>query len=96
MPRTPVAIALGSNVGDRGAHLAATIQRLSTLLHDLRVSTVVETDPEGVPDLQAPFLNAALTGTTLARLLQARAAYRRLTTRVLPRTQEPGDWPGDV
>ncbi len=41
-------------------------------------------------------LTAALTGTALARLLQARAAYRRLTTSVLPRPQEPGDWPGDM
>ena len=41
-------------------------------------------------------LTAALTGTALARVLQARAAYRRLTTRVLPPAQDTWDWPGDA
>jgi hypothetical protein len=37
---------------------------------------------------------AALTGTALARLLQARAAYRRLTTaQPPPSTPELPDWP---
>ena len=37
---------------------------------------------------------AALTGTALARLLQARAAYRRLTTaQQPPSTPELPDWP---
>ena len=64
MPGTPVAIALGTNLGDRGAHLAAGLEHLSRLLQDIRVSTIIETEPEGVPDPQAPFLNAAVTGTT--------------------------------
>ncbi|MGW0839437.1 hypothetical protein ACWD26_04650 [Streptomyces sp. NPDC002787] len=38
-------------------------------------------------------LAAALTGTALARLLQARAAYRRLTTAHPPFPRDPTDWP---
>lgn len=59
----PVAIALGSNVGDRRAHLAYAIARLSEFLEDLRVSTLYETDPVGVAE-QPRFLNAAVAGYT--------------------------------
>jgi hypothetical protein len=38
-------------------------------------------------------LTAALTGTTLARVLQARAAYRRLTTAHPPSAPDLPDWP---
>jgi 2-amino-4-hydroxy-6-hydroxymethyldihydropteridine diphosphokinase len=62
--RTPVAIALGSNLGNRAAHLAFAVQRLSTVLDGMRVSTVIETAPEDVPDAQPSFLNAALIGST--------------------------------
>ncbi len=60
----PVALALGSNLGDRRAHLTWAIDRLSTLLHDSRASSFIETDPVGVPDAQPPYLNAAMVGTT--------------------------------
>ena len=60
-PPTRVAIALGSNLGDREAHLAFAFGRLRSLLADLRVSLVVETDPVGVAP-QPRFLNAAATG----------------------------------
>ncbi len=60
----PVALALGSNLGDRRAHLTWAVDRLSTLLRDCRVSSFIETDPVGVPDAQPPYLNAAMVGTT--------------------------------
>lgn len=60
----PVAIALGSNLGDRGAALAFAIERLRALLPDLRLSSIIETAPEGVPDDQGAFLNAAAVGST--------------------------------
>ena len=63
MPKR-VAIALGSNLGDRRAHLDFAIHRLTTLLGDLRVSTIRETDPVGVPDRQSRFLNAVVVGET--------------------------------
>lgn len=60
---TPVAIALGSNLGDRRAHLDFAIARLRRHLSDLRVSSFHETDPVGV-GAQPRFLNAAVIGTT--------------------------------
>ena len=56
-----VAIALGSNVGDRGAHLSYAVARLEQRLHAVRVSKVIETDPVAV-DPQRKFLNAAIVG----------------------------------
>lgn len=56
-----MAVAAGSNVGDRDAHLAFAVDRLSRLLEGLKVSRSHETEPVGVPP-QARFLNAALTG----------------------------------
>lgn len=59
-----VAIALGSNLGDREAHLQFAIRRLSTILTDVRVSTFHNTAAEGVDEPQPDYLNAALSGTT--------------------------------
>jgi 2-amino-4-hydroxy-6-hydroxymethyldihydropteridine diphosphokinase len=90
--RTPVAIALGTNLGDRAAHLGLAIAHLSTLLEDLRVSRVIETAPEGGPDGQPPFLNAAVTGTTVLpprALLDALLAIERLEGRERPYRYAP-------
>jgi 2-amino-4-hydroxy-6-hydroxymethyldihydropteridine diphosphokinase len=62
--RVPVAIALGSNLGDRQAHLDFAVGRLRCLLEPLRASTFIETEPVDVPDVQAPFLNGAVVGET--------------------------------
>lgn len=59
-----VAVALGSNVGDRRAHLEYAISRLGALLTSLRVSCACETEPVGVVGPQTPFLNAAAVGDT--------------------------------
>ena len=59
-----VAIAIGSNLGERESHLEFAGSRLRALLSDLRASTTRETAPVGVPGVQPPFLNAALVGTT--------------------------------
>ena len=56
-----VAIALGSNLGDREAHLAFAVERLGQLLTNLRVSSAYRTAPVGVP-AQPDFLNAAAIG----------------------------------
>lgn len=61
---TRVAVALGSNLGDREAHLAVATARLATALSDFRVSSTYQTDPVGVSEPQPPFLNAAATGET--------------------------------
>ena len=60
---TPVAIALGSNLGDRERHLREAIEALRPSILNLRVSTLHETAPVGVGP-QPSFLNAAATGET--------------------------------
>ena len=77
---TRVAIALGSNLGDRHAHLAFAIDRLRRILTDVRVSSIHETAPEGVEEPQPDYLNAVVAGlTTLGphELLQALLAIER-------------------
>ena len=59
-----VAIALGSNLGDRHAHLEFAVERLRSILHSLRVSAFAETEPFDVPDQQPPYLNAVVVGET--------------------------------
>jgi 2-amino-4-hydroxy-6-hydroxymethyldihydropteridine diphosphokinase len=57
-----VGIALGSNLDDRQSHLDSAVVRLRSVLSDLRVSRVYETDPVAVVGPQNRFLNAAATG----------------------------------
>jgi 2-amino-4-hydroxy-6-hydroxymethyldihydropteridine diphosphokinase len=59
-----VAIAVGSNLGDRSAHLAFARDYLGRLLADLRFSNPIETAPVGAPDEQPSYLNAAAVGRT--------------------------------
>lgn len=61
-----VAVALGSNLGDRRAHLDFAVSRLSSAFANLRVSSYYETDPVGAPGPQPAFLNAAAVGDTTA------------------------------
>jgi len=57
-----VAIALGSNLGDRETHLRSAIEALLPVVSNLRVSSFHETDPVAVPGPQGKFLNAAAIG----------------------------------
>jgi 2-amino-4-hydroxy-6-hydroxymethyldihydropteridine diphosphokinase len=59
-----VAVGLGSNLGDRTAHLDFAIARLDRLLANLRVSSYRNTSPHDVPTPQPDFLNAAAVGFT--------------------------------
>jgi 2-amino-4-hydroxy-6-hydroxymethyldihydropteridine diphosphokinase len=87
----PVAIAIGSNLGDRRAAIAFAIDRLSRLLSDFSFSDIIETDPESpegeVVEDQPLYLNAVATGTTSlgARdVLDALLAIERDFGRVRP------------
>ncbi len=60
---TDVLIGLGSNVGDRLAHLRRAVDGLRSVLLSVEVSYVYETRPVGVLT-QPPFLNAAVRGET--------------------------------
>jgi 2-amino-4-hydroxy-6-hydroxymethyldihydropteridine diphosphokinase len=78
-----VAIALGSNVGDRHGYLRSAAGALRDVVSSLRVSRFYETAPVGVGD-QPMFLNAAAVGETalparelLARLLAIERQFGR-------------------
>lgn len=58
-------LGLGSNVGDRRAHLAHALHRLDTLSELTGVSSVWETDPVGYED-QRRFLNLVVRIVTRA------------------------------
>jgi dihydroneopterin aldolase/2-amino-4-hydroxy-6-hydroxymethyldihydropteridine diphosphokinase len=62
---TPVVIALGANLGDRGETLSAAVEALRTLPGVIvtQVSPVVETDPVGGPE-QPTYLNAVVLART--------------------------------
>ena len=60
---TKVALALGSNIGDRMAYLQAAIKALSLYIKIEDISSVYETIPAYVSD-QPIYLNAALIGET--------------------------------
>lgn len=72
---TRVAIALGSNLGDRHAHLAHAVSRLSKILTNLRHSAWYDTAAVGGPPDQPRYLNGAVIGETT---LSARALLGRL------------------
>ena len=59
-----VAVALGSNIGDREAYLAFAVGRLSSLLSNLRQSRWHDTAPVGVSPDQPRYLNGVVVGDT--------------------------------
>jgi 2-amino-4-hydroxy-6-hydroxymethyldihydropteridine diphosphokinase len=59
-----VALALGSNLGDRAAHLDHAVARLRSIVRQLKVSAYRPTAPVGVDGPQPMYLNAAAVGLT--------------------------------
>jgi 2-amino-4-hydroxy-6-hydroxymethyldihydropteridine diphosphokinase len=82
---TTAAIALGSNLGDRRAHLDDAVSRLRPLLDDLKVSRYYNTTPVDVAGDQPDFLNAAAVGKTT---MTARELLSRLLTVELDRGRQ--------
>jgi 2-amino-4-hydroxy-6-hydroxymethyldihydropteridine diphosphokinase len=76
VPPVPVAIALGSNLGDRERLLEAAVSSLDRTIGALRVSGWHRTEAVGVGD-QPEFLNGAAIGVTT---LDARTLLERLLT----------------
>jgi 2-amino-4-hydroxy-6-hydroxymethyldihydropteridine diphosphokinase len=60
--RVVCAVALGSNLGDRRAHLDYAVSKLQSILRKLAVSRYYDTVPVGVTGPQPLFLNAAVVG----------------------------------
>jgi 2-amino-4-hydroxy-6-hydroxymethyldihydropteridine diphosphokinase len=73
--RVTAAVALGSNLGDRRAHLDYAAAKLHGLLASLKISRYYDTKPEGVSGPQPMFLNAAAVGETT---MSARALLEAL------------------
>ena len=90
--RVPVAIALGSNLGDRDTLLDDAEDRLATLLSGAVASARYETDPVGgLPDAPV-FLNEVVVGTTLLgprALLEALLAIEAAAGRERPFVNAP-------
>ena len=82
-----VALALGSNMGDRIAILQQAIQQLSNLLEDVKCSSLYETDPMYVED-QPRFINMALNGYTRLPPLSLLKALKNIE-KLLGRTPGP-------
>jgi 2-amino-4-hydroxy-6-hydroxymethyldihydropteridine diphosphokinase len=85
-------IALGSNIGDREAHLAFAVARLAALLSNLKQSRWYDTEPVGVPGDQPRYLNGVVVGeTTLGarELLNELLAIERDAGRTRPSPMAP-------
>src|SRR5207237_10524238 len=59
-----VAIALGSNLGNRARNLRVAIDALGEVVRVVRISRVRETAPVDAPAGSPPFLNMAISGYT--------------------------------
>jgi 2-amino-4-hydroxy-6-hydroxymethyldihydropteridine diphosphokinase len=90
-----VAIALGSNLGDRAYALRRAVGELRKIVHVVRVSAFHETEPVDAPPGSPRFLNAVVLGYTslppLALLdalqsIEAKLGRRRTRVRNAPRT----------
>jgi 2-amino-4-hydroxy-6-hydroxymethyldihydropteridine diphosphokinase len=87
-----VAVALGSNLGDRRAHLDFAVAKLRSLLRHVAVSRYHDTVPVGIIGPQPLYLNAAATGeaTLSARdLLDALLAIEAARGRERPFPNAP-------
>jgi 2-amino-4-hydroxy-6-hydroxymethyldihydropteridine diphosphokinase len=82
-PGFQVAVALGSNLGNRREHLEYAAIALSRDLTSLTVSAFIETEPVGVAPGQPRYLNAAAVGATAL-------SPRNLLNRLLETERERG------
>ena len=80
-PTTGVYLALGSNIGDRRAHLAAAVEQLRQHVAVEALSSLYETEPAYVED-QPRFLNAALYGRTALAPAELLAFVKRIEREV--------------
>lgn len=74
---TRIYLSVGSNVGDREAHLREAIDRLGETTDVQNVSPIYETDPVGVTD-QPSFLNLAVSADTDLSPRDLLAAVKRI------------------
>ncbi|HSY52110.1 MAG TPA: 2-amino-4-hydroxy-6-hydroxymethyldihydropteridine diphosphokinase [Thermoanaerobaculia bacterium] len=75
-----VLIALGSNLGDRALFLRRAISELGHVIHVVRVSTFIETEPVDAPPPK--YLNAVVAGYTELEPLPLLEALHAIETRL--------------
>ncbi len=76
-------LGLGSNVGDRRAHLQAAVDGMAQIgVRVLACSSVYDTDPVGEVLDQPSFLNACLLGETVLEPLELLDAVKALEARL--------------
>lgn len=92
-----VYLSLGSNLGDRAGNLREAVRELSSVLEDLRVSSVYETEPLYLRE-QPRFLNIAAAGSCrlspqglLERIHGIEALLGRDRNREVPKGPRPID-----
>lgn len=79
MPQRKGLLGLGSNVGDRRAHLQAAVEALPSVgVRVTAASSVYDTDPVGEVPEQPSFLNACLLVETALEPLELLDAVKRL------------------
>jgi 2-amino-4-hydroxy-6-hydroxymethyldihydropteridine diphosphokinase len=87
-----VAIAIGSNLGNRREHVDFAVSKLQGLLRHFSVSRYYDTVPAGVTGPQPLYLNAAAVGDTrlsARQLLDALLAIERERGRERPHANAP-------
>ena len=88
--RVRVAVALGSNLGNREGHLRDAVDALTQYIADLRVSSFRETEPVGVSGGQPRYVNAAAVGETSSTAPELLRALLEVETRLGRERPFPG------
>lgn len=95
MAPTPLILALGSNLGDRRAHLSQAVGELAPLMSDLCISPVYENPPLGIPS-RRPFLNLCLAARCELPPGELLKTCRELELSLGRRELPSGDRPLDI
>lgn len=89
----PVAVAFGSNLGDRRGQIVAAAAQIAQLLTNFRLSSLIETAPVGAgTEHDPPYLNAAGVGDSALsarEILDALQAIERRMGRTRPYANAP-------
>jgi 2-amino-4-hydroxy-6-hydroxymethyldihydropteridine diphosphokinase len=88
-----VVVAFGSNLGDRRQQILDAAARVGRVLHDFRLSSIIETAPVGAgTEHDPPYLNAVGVGESelsARELLEGLQAIERAAGRTRPHANAP-------